>query len=225
MIDYALSDGVATITMDDGKANALSPTMLAAISDAFDRAAQDAAGAVVLAGRSGRFSAGFDLGVMQSGPAEATAMVRSGFELAEKVLSFRRPVVFACTGHAIAMGALLLLTPDHRVGADGEFRIQANEVAIGMTMPHAALALLNYRLTRPAFDRAVNLATAWTPRDAVGAGWLDEVAAPDEVVGRAQAVAAGVAALPEQAHVASKLRARAGVLGELRQAIDSGESL
>jgi enoyl-CoA hydratase len=214
---------VATITMDDGKVNALSPAMQTEILDAFATAegASDV-GAVVLAGRAGRFSGGFDLNIMRTDPAAAGGMVRGGFVISERMLSFPKPVVVACTGHAIAMGAFLVLSADYRVGADADVRIQANEVAIGMTLPYAALVLLRHRLTPAAADRAANLAPPYSPREAVEIGWLDEVVAPDQVVARAQEVAVGATALDPTAHAATKLKAREELLTELRKRLDAG---
>ena len=223
-VRYALTEHVATVTMDDGKANALSPSMLAAVNDGLDRAEKDAAAAVVLAGRPGRFSAGFDLNVLRSGGADAEGMVRGGFELAERLLDFPRPVVVACTGHAMAMGSFLLCASDHRVGAAGDVKIQANEVAIGITMPYAALALMRYRLTPAAFDRAVGLSALFTPEQAVAAGWLDETVEPDAVVPTAESIASSLVVLDAGAHAASKRRARAAVLAEVRRGLESGDT-
>lgn len=219
LLDYGLADRVATIIMDDGKANALSPAMLTALDEAFDAAEKSDAMAVVLAGRPGRFSGGFDLAVLGAGGPEAEGMLRSGFELAERLLSFPRPVVIACTGHAVAMGSFLMCAGDYRVGAAGAFKLQANEVAIGLTMPYSAVAILRYRLTPAAFDRAVGLAEVFAPVDAVSAGWLDEIVEPDAVVRTAQSVAAAFAGLDPTAHAGSKLRARAAVLAEVRRGI------
>src|SRR5215468_1327693 len=143
-ICYTLADGVATITMDDGKVNALSPHMLGELNAALDQAEADEA-AVVLTGRSGVFSAGFDLTVLRAFPA---------------------PVLAACSGHAVAMGAFLLLAADYRIGVAGPFRITANEVAIGVTMPQAAIELCQARLAPAAFSRAVMLAEVFSPEDA-----------------------------------------------------------
>ena len=208
--------------MDDGKANALSPTMLAALSDALDRAEKDEARAVVVAGRPGRFSGGFDLAVLGGGGQAAIDMVRTGFELAERLLDLPRPVVLACTGHAVAMGSFLLCAGDHRVGAVGDYKIQANEVAIGLTMPYAALALLRYRLTPAAFDRAVGLSATFPPADAVAAGWLDHIVESDDLVPAAHSIASSLARLDPVAHTESKRRARATVLADLRRAIETG---
>ena len=205
--------------MDDGKANALSPAMFAAVNDGLDQAEKDDVTGVVLAGREGKFSAGFDLGVLQAGGPPAEGMLRSGFELAARVLDFPVPVVAACTGHAIAMGSFLLSTCDHRVGAAGDYRLQANEVLIGLTVPKPAVEILRHRLTPSAFDQAIGLGVSTPPANAVVAGWLDEVVELDQVVPRAQEVAATFVALDRAAHLGSKRRARGPMLQRVRAGI------
>jgi len=217
-VTYTRRGSVATIAMDDGKVNALSPAMLAELAAAFDQAATDNA-VVVLAGRDGIFSAGFDLRVLTGGGPDAVPMLQAGFRLAERMLSFPAPVVIACTGHAIAMGVFLVLSADYRVGADGPFRITANEVAIGLTLPRAAIEICRQRLTPAAFTRAVLLAEVFSPADAVGAGFLDRVVAPNDVAATAQATAEQMATLNLGAHDASKQRARAVALEALRHAM------
>src|SRR5262250_1341187 len=164
-VRYELEDSIATITMDDGKVNAMSLGMIAELNAALDRAQADRA-VVVLVGRPGVFSAGFDLPVLRSGGADAVAMVRGGFELAERVLAFPMPVVVACTGHAVAMGVFLLLSGDYRLGAAGPYKITANEVAIGVAMPRAAVEILRQRLAPAYFNRAVTIAEPFAPENA-----------------------------------------------------------
>jgi enoyl-CoA hydratase len=219
LVRYALDGPVATVTMDDGKVNVLSPAMFDQLGSAFDRAQADGAGAVVLAGRPERFSAGFDLAVVRS--AAGLDLVRTGFELSLRLLAFPVPVVVACTGHAIAMGSFLLLSGDLRLGADGPYKIQANEVAIGMTLPLAAVELLRSRLTPAAFQRAVGLAAIFTPTDAVVGGYLDQTVAQDELLPAAQAAAHALTELDRGAHEASKLRARSATLAAMREGIDA----
>lgn len=222
LVTYTLDGSVASITMDDGKVNALSPQMLAEIDAALDRARDDGA-VVIIGGRKGTFSAGFDLKVMRSGGVEAIEMIVGGFRLAEKMLSFPMPVVIACTGHAIAMGAFLLLSGDHRVGCAGDFRIVANEVAIGLTMPHAAIEICRQRLTPAAFNGAVLLAETFAPDEAVSAGFLDQIVSIDAIDETARDAASRFAQLSAEAHTASKLRARAKVLEAIAIGIDDDE--
>lgn len=223
LVGYQLEDAVATLTMDDGKVNAMSPRMLAALNAAFDRAEADRA-VVLLHGRPGVFSAGFDLPVLRAGGSEAAAMVRAGFELSERVLSFPLPVVMACPGHAIAMGVFLLLSGDYRVGAAGPYKITANEVAIGLTMPRAAVEVLRQRLAPAYFNRAVTIAEPFAPDDAVAAGFLDRVVDASELAPTALMVARQLTALDMAAHAASKLRARGPALRAIHAGIEADDA-
>jgi enoyl-CoA hydratase len=213
-----LEDAVATITMDDGKVNVMSLRMVAALNAALDRAEAKHA-VVVLTGRSGVFSAGFDLPVLRAGGGEAADMVRAGFELSERLLAFPTPVVIACTGHAVAMGAFLLLSGDYRIGSSGTYKLAANEVAIGITLPHTAVEILRQRLAPAHFNRAAVLAEPFSPDTAVEAGFLDRVVPAAELHGAARAVALQLSALNMHAHAESKLRARAPTLTALRDAM------
>lgn len=218
VVTYEQVDGIARVGLDDGKANVLGPPVLFALDAAFDRArAEDAA--VLLTGRDGVLSGGFDLGVLSGGAYAAMSMVRAGFELAARILIHPRPVVVACTGHAIAMGSFLLLAADARVGATAGHRIAANEVSIGLTMPLPALELLRARLTPAAFERATLLSVAFEGPDALTAGWLDELVAPDRVIARAEEVIFAAAALDAAAFRRTKARVRADLHQRVRAAI------
>ncbi|MGV0852660.1 crotonase/enoyl-CoA hydratase family protein [Mycolicibacterium phlei] len=220
-VGYELKDSVATLTMDDGKVNVLGPAMQAALNEALDRAESEEAKAVVIAGNGRVFSGGFDLTVFQSGDKEASlGMLSGGFELAARLLSFPVPVIMAATGPAIAMGSFLLLSGDHLVGQP-KTRCQAIEVAIGMTMPYAALEIMKYRLTPSAYQRGTALATTFSGDAAIAAGWLDEIVEADRVVARAQEFAAEAAkTLHTGAHKASKIKAREDVLKGIRAGIE-----
>jgi enoyl-CoA hydratase len=220
IVTYELRESIAAITMDDGKVNALSLGMLTELGGALDRAASEQA-AVVLTGREGVFSAGFDLRALQAGGAQAHEMVRAGFELGARLLAFPRPVVVACTGHALAMGAFLLLSGDYRVGAAGAYKIGANEVAIGITTPTFGVELCRHRLAAPYFHRAVVNAEIYRPEEAVAAGFLDRAVPAAELAAVARAVAADLGKLDARAHAATKLRARGPMLQAIRSAIDA----
>ncbi|MEZ5157106.1 MAG: crotonase/enoyl-CoA hydratase family protein [Solirubrobacterales bacterium] len=211
---YELVDGIATITLDDGKVNALSPAMLGSIGERLDRAEADEA-VVVMTGRERTFSAGFDLK-----SDDWPAMLTAGARTAERMLSFPRPIVIACNGNALAMGAFLLLSADHRVGARGEFKIGLNEVAIGLTLPYFGIALARHRLTRPAYDRAAVTGVILDPDDSCAAGFLDEVVGPEDVTASARAAAEQLKAIDMNAHHATKLRIRADALAGLADGID-----
>ncbi len=223
-VHYNTKDSIAVIRMDDGKVNALGPTMQQALNDAIDRAEADNAGALVITGNHRVFSGGFDLKILTSGEVQpAIDMLRGGFELAYRLLSFPKPVVMACTGHAIAMGAFLLSAGDHRVAAHA-YNIQANEVAIGMVIPYAAMEIMKLRLTPSAYQQASGLAKTFFGETALAAGFVDEIVLPEMVIDRAAEAAREFAGLHQRAHAATKLRARADALAAIRAGIDGIEA-
>ena len=221
-VSYRRDESVAVITMDDGKVNALGPAMLAEINSALDRAESEQAGAVVIAGNERVFSGGFDLKVFRSGDVQASIdMLKGGFNLSHRLLSFPVPVVAACTGHAIAMGSFLACSTDHRIAAP-VYNFQANEVAIGMVLPYPALEVMKLRLTRSAYQQAVGLARTFLGDTALAGGWVDEIAMPNQIVPRALEAAQDFATnLHAKAHYACKMRARQEALDAIRAGIDN----
>lgn len=211
--------GVTTITLDDGKVNALSPAMQAAVHGGLD-GAEAAGDAVVIAGREGRFSAGYDLS-LSGDPAAFVDQVRTGFELCERVLSFPHPVVIAATGHAIAGGFFLLLCGDYRLAADGPFKFTANEVAIGLPIPTAAVEICRQRLSPAAFARAIPIAEVFTAEDVVAAGVVERVVPADELLPAALAVAESYAGYDRSAHQIAKQRTRGQALAAIRAAVEA----
>jgi enoyl-CoA hydratase len=175
---------VSVVTMDDGKVNAVNDGLLDELEPALDSATSRSR-AVVLAGRTGVFSGGFDLGVVAPGGPAAEALLHRGVALAARLYASPVPVVVACTGHAVALGAVLLLSTDLRVGADGAFSVGLNEVAIGMPLPPMLVDLARDRINPARLTEAALLARMWTPQEAVGVGFLDEVVPADTVVDRA----------------------------------------
>jgi enoyl-CoA hydratase len=216
LLSYALDGKIATITMDDGKVNALSREMQGQLTDALKHAEQDEA-IVVLTGREQTFSAGFDLRTPPEGWPE---MVEGGARLAERILSFPRPVIAACNGNAIAMAAFVLLSSDYRVGVSGDFRIGLNEVAIGLTLPWFGVEVARHRLTRPYFDRCAITGAVLGPEEAVTAGFLDELVSADELAAAARRAAEALAGVNLDAHAATKLRVRERVLAGVRDGIE-----
>ena len=180
LVTYDRTDLVSTLTMDDGKVNVFSIPMLQALHGAFDRAERDET-VVLLRGRPGYFSAGFDLGVFKGPQEDALLMLTLGATLAERMLEFPAPVAVACTGHAFPAGAFLLMAADTRIGADGPFKLGLNEVRIGLTLPWFAIALARHRLTPSHFDHATVTGSMFDPAGAREAGLLDAVVGPDEL--------------------------------------------
>jgi enoyl-CoA hydratase/carnithine racemase len=220
LVTYDRTDVVSTLTMDDGKVNVFSIPMLRALHEAFDQAERDQT-VVLLRGRPGYFSAGFDLKVFDGPREDVLLMLTLGATLAERILAFPAPVAVSCTGHAFPAGAFLLMAADTRIGVDGPFKLGLNEVRIGLTLPWFAIVLARHRLAPAHFDHATVTGTMFDPHGAREAGLLDAVADPDELDAVAVSAAEDLAAVDRSAHAATKLRVRQNVLRELRSAIDT----
>ena len=219
LVSYKNNGNIAIITLDDGKANSLSPSMIKAINKALDQAENDKA-TIILTGREGKFCAGFDLSVFQQGGDALAEMLGGGAKLAERLMRYPHPVVIASNGHALAMGALLLLAADYRIGAQGAFKIGLNEVAIGMIMPAFGAEIARYTLTPQFFKRSLVNAEIYHPDKAVGAGFLDESVALENLLTRAEEKAQELAKLNMGAFKGTKLSARKDALAALREAIE-----
>lgn len=219
LVRYEAEGGIARLTMDDGKLNVMSSAMLTALHQAFDRAERDKA-VVILAGRPGIFSAGFDLKVFaRRDPEETFEMMRLGATLALRLLGHPFPIVAACTGHAFPMGAFLMLGSDMRIGAEGAFRIGLNEVAIGLTLPLFATELARARLA-PAYFHRVVTGELLAPAEAVQAGYLDRVVPAEALLPEAAATAEALTKVDLAAHAGTKQRVRAPAIAAVRQAIE-----
>ncbi len=219
LVRYTLEGAVARFDFDDGKANVISPRSLAALNDALDRAEKEA-GAVVLFGRTGRFSGGFDLGTIQEGPESARRLVAGGAQLAARLADSPLPVVVACGGHALAMGALLLLGADVRIAAQGDFKIGLNEVAIQMVLPAFAVELASERLSKRHLLRATTLAELYDPTGACDAGYVDRVVPAEQLEATALAEAGRLAELPRRAFAGTKQALRGAMVERIRSGIE-----
>ena len=218
---YELVDHVAVVTMDDGKANAFGPNMIAAVNGLLDRA-EEQAKAVVLTGRPGIFSGGFDLKVIRGGdPVAGRAMSLAGARLMMRLYGLPLPVVVAVPGHAIALGAFCLLTADYRVGTDGDFRIGLNETAIGMSLPPFGLMLAKERLSKRHLARAALAATMFSPQEAKDAGFLDNVVAAEDLRESALGAARSLVNLDGVAYAAVKQGLRGASIAEVLGGLDA----
>ncbi|MGF1454717.1 MAG: crotonase/enoyl-CoA hydratase family protein [Alphaproteobacteria bacterium] len=206
---------VALVTMDDGKANAVSMAMLDVLEPALDDAAGTAK-AVVLAGRPGKFCAGFDLRAMQGGdPSAIGPLVNRGGRLIHRLYGYPLPLVAAVTGHGIALGALMLLACDTRIGAQGPYKFGLNETAIGMALPVFGTEMAKARLAASHVTASAVQARIYDPHGAAEAGFLDRVVPEADVLSEAIAHATQMAAMPTDAYVANKLATRTETLNAI----------
>jgi enoyl-CoA hydratase len=214
-VTYESRDNIAVLRMDDGKANALSYELMDALDEALTRAEKEASG-VVLIGRQGKFCAGFDMKVMMSGVDQARALVTRGGELLLRLYALPLPLVIACSGHALAGGALVVLTGDVRVAARGAFRIGLNEVQIGLPVPVLAMELARDRLEKKHLAAATLFATIYDPDSALNAGYVDEVVEEGALLETALGHATRLSQLGRDPYMKTKQALREQTIGYIR---------
>jgi enoyl-CoA hydratase len=218
---YRLDEGVATITMNDGKVNAMSTGMLHDLGAAFDRAEKDRAIVVLRSARKDIFSAGFDLKVFAANdPKRSLEMVKTGAELALRLMSYPFPTIGVLEGHAFPMGTFLLLACDVRIGAKGKSRMGLNEVAIGISPPGFAIELARSRVHPAWLSRTVTLGEMYEPDDAVVAGFLDRAVPQNEIDRTIEEIVKAIRPLRASSHTLAKQRLRRATIAAMREAID-----
>jgi enoyl-CoA hydratase len=222
IIKSEIRGAVALATLDDGKANAINEALIEGLHAHLDLAEAEA-GAVLISGRPGMLSGGFDLNVMRGagGPEAVRQLVQAGAELFLRFIEFPKPIVVAATGHAIAAGAITLLSADRRIGAAGDFKIGLNEVGVGMTLPVFAIEFARHRLSVRHLHRAVNEAQLYAPDEAVDAGYLDRVVPADQLEAEAFAEAERMAAYAQPGFGGTKQRLHARLAQTVRDTLDA----
>jgi len=216
---------VSIITLNDGKANVFSPEMSKTISRLLDEVPDDK-GSLVITGRPGIFSAGFDLKIISSGDASAvSSMIKTGFTLLARVYNFPRPVIAACSGHGVALGAFLLCCADYRIGAKGQFIVQANETRNNMSIPTPILEISKTRISKTHWYRAILNAEAYPIEKAIEPGYLDEVVEAESLMTRAMEVANDLATLGHPHYKITKDLDQKDTLKRIHDAIDENNSL
>jgi enoyl-CoA hydratase len=219
-VTCTIDDGVAVLRLDDGKVNVVSHRVIELLHAGLDRALEEAS-AVAIVGRAGKLSAGFDLTEMTAGPEHAAALVGAGGKLLMRIYGHDQPVTVAVTGHALAAGALLVLSCDTRIGADGPAKIGLNETAIGMALPAYAIELAHARLAASHLTRAAIQAEIYDPHGAVEAGYLDLVVPPEACETTAVAEARRLGELSTAAYRGTKLGLRRAMIDRVLAGIDA----
>lgn len=218
-VGYQFEDGIATLTLDNGKVNAISHEVIDAFNKALDQAEQDRAVVIVTSARAGLFSGGYDLKIMTASPESARELVAKGSTLARRMLAHPFPIISACTGHAVAKGAFILLSSDYRIGTEGPFSIGLNEVQIGMTMHHVGIELAKDRLRKAYFQRSVINGEMFDPQGALEAGFIDKIVPADQLMSTARATAEQLKKINMTAHRNTKLKVRKELLETLDRSI------
>src|SRR5262245_52625977 len=98
-----LEDGIALLSMELGRGNAIDDAFIAALHGALDSVAGPEVKAVVLTGQGRMFSAGLNLPAVYDLDRAGAARFMDAFDgVFERLFCFPKPVVAAINGHALA---------------------------------------------------------------------------------------------------------------------------
>ncbi|MFT7185528.1 MAG: enoyl-CoA hydratase [Pseudohongiellaceae bacterium] len=219
LVSIVIEDKIAKIALNNGKVNAISHQVIDELNAALDQA-EEAKAVVILSGKEGILSGGYDLKTMQKSMTDAMALVTEGSKFTRRMMSFPFPIIVACAGHAVAKGGFILLSADYRIGVEGPFKIGLNEVAIGMTMHHAGIEMARNRIPTNYFNRSVMNAEMFSPKEAISAGFLDQIVAPEQLMATAEQVATQMKTLNMRAHHGTKIKARQAYFEIMDKAIE-----
>jgi len=216
---------ISIIKLDDGKANAFSYDMLSQLNELLAKVPRDS-GALVITGREGLFSGGFDLKTLATGDMEKiTKMVQLGYNLLLELFSFDRPIVAAVSGHSIALGLFVTCSADYRIAIDGKYVCQANEVRNNMDIPTQIMEILKARVNKKYFYPAVYHSDAYSVQESIEVGFIDEVVSEDQFMERAMEKAKELATLPHPFYANTKKTAQEDVRQKIADAIEKYENL
>lgn len=212
MIDTAMTDGVAVLTLRHGKANALDIELCEALAARLRDLRTADAKAIVITGQGTMFSAGVDLKRLSAGGADYIRQFLPALhDLYEAAFFHPKPVVAAINGHAIAGGCVLACCADRRIMAREAGRIGVTELLVGVPFPSLAFEVVRFAVP-PRYLPEVTLTGATYATDAaLQRGWIDEVAEPAELMADALAEAQELAALSPPAFAQTKKQIREGV--------------
>jgi len=200
---------VSILRMSRGKGNALNLELVEALGKALDDLESSSTRAGVITGSGNIFSAGVDLPALVDGGAtyvqRLLPLIQRGFE---RLATFPKPLVAAINGHAIAGGAVLMLTCDQRLLARGTARIGLTELQVGVRFPGWGLEIVRFATPPQHLSTLLYTGRTWLPDEALARGLVDELVEPERLLDRACEVAEGLGSIPPQAFKATKLALR-----------------
>ena len=219
IVSLDICDGIGILTWDDGHLNVLGLEAIQAFSQQLTEA-QEHSKAVVLAGNPRAFCAGLDLKILNTSAMAARSLITAAIQLLLRIYEHPQPVIIACTGHALAAGAAMLLTGDGRVGSDTRAKIGFNQVQVGFVVSKFTQRLVRERLARKNVTEAVLCGRMYTPHEAAAVGFLDRVVPEEEVVRVAMSEAGRLIARSPGVFAETKLSLREALTAEVRATLD-----
>lgn len=217
-VDGSVEDGVATVTLQRGKVNPINATVAEELRECFEELAGDSrVKVVILTGRGGFFSFGFDIPEFLGFSKESFTEFLMGFaDLYTYVFLYPKPVVAALNGHTIAGGCMLATACDYRLMVSGKAKISLNEITFGSSVFAGSLEMLRACVGTRNAQTILYSGGMYSAEEALAMGWIDRITSGEELLEEAEEVARGFARYDGRAFESIKKLMRKPVIEEMR---------
>ena len=218
MIQLENRESIAILRFDHGKVNTIDIELFTELIKQLENLEKSECKAVVLTGAGSSFSAGVDLfRLLKDGNAYIEAFVPLLTSGLLKLFTFPKPLVAAVNGHAIAGGCIVACACDYRLMAEGNGKIGAPEMLVGVPFPALPLEILRYVIPKQHFQEIVYTGRLCSPKEAIRAGLIDDVVESENLLEHAITVAERFAAIPTQSFQSTKRLMRQPVIDRFKK--------
>lgn len=216
-VEFSMNDGLATVTLNRPKVNAINEEMVAELHSAFREAEADGrVRAVILTGSGSFFSFGFDIpGFMDVPKDEFRIFVTAFSELVKYIFGFPKPVIGALNGHAVAGGCVLALACDRRIMVSGKPRIALNELTLGVTIFTSIAEMLRFTVGAGNAQWLLYSGKMSSAEEALAIGLVDEAPPAEEFEAAVTSAANALANVPGEAFRITKTLLRKDALDRI----------
>lgn len=213
-IKVNIKDKIAVLSLNRGKSNAINAEMVAELNQMVKNIENDdSIAGLILTGKDGFFSAGLDLIELYNYDEETIKNFWIDFlNLVTRLVSFKKPMIAAISGHSPAGGCVLALCCDYRIMAEGKFIIGLNEVPIGIIIPESIFHLYSFWLGQANAYRFLLEGKLMHTQQALSTGLIDEVVNPESILHAAERKMLTYIKLERNAWQQSKKNMRAELL-------------
>ncbi len=190
-ISVSKEDGIATVTLERGKVNALNEPLIEELHSCFVELKNDrTVKAIILTGQGKFFSFGFDIPEFMSYPKEDFIRYLTKFTgLYTYLFLFAKPIVAALNGHAIAGGCMLALACDSRIMASGKAKISLNEISFGASVFAGSVEMLKFCVGHKNAEKVLYSGAMYTAEEAIQLGIIDQICPPENLIDTARVAA------------------------------------
>lgn len=187
-LQVTIKDRLAVIALNRGRSNPMNAEMvkeLHTLVHSIDN--DDNIGGLIITGKDDFFSAGLDLiELYDYNEEQISAFWKDFLALQARLVSFKKPMVAAISGHSPAGGCVLAICCDYRVMSQGKYIIGLNEIPVGIIVPDSIFHLYSFWLGERKAYQFLMEGKLLSVDEALEAGLIDQISNPESVISTAE---------------------------------------